>query len=58
MANRLQIIIEFSRYEVEEVAAYAKLKELSSPGALIKDALMGKIPFEMLRAITKGTAEE
>lgn len=49
--GRLQITIEFSKSDIDEVKAYAKLKNIRYPGALIKDALMGRVDFELIKEI-------
>lgn len=49
MANRLVISVEFSKSKVEELELYAKLKEYSAPGAIIKDILKGNLPLSILK---------
>lgn len=49
--SRLQITIEFSKADISEIEAFVKLKAIGHPGSLIKDALMGRIPFELIKAI-------
>ena len=49
MAERLQITIEFNKGNVEELKFYAKLRELYSPGVVIKNIIMGKLPVDILK---------
>lgn len=48
MSNRLVIPVEFSRNKIEELELYAKLKEYSAPGAIIKDILKKKLSLDIL----------
>ena len=45
MAERLRIIIEFSKNKERELKLYGKLQEYSVPSVAIKDMLLGLIPL-------------
>ena len=45
MAERLRIIIEFSKTKERELKLYAKLQEYSVPSVAVKDMLLGLIPL-------------
>lgn len=45
MAERLRIIIEFSKGKERELKLYGKLQEYSVPSVAIKDMLLGLIPL-------------
>lgn len=47
--SRLIIQVEFSKSKIEELQLYSKLKEFSTPGAIIKDILKGVLPLEILK---------
>lgn len=45
MAERLRIIIEFSKNKGRELKLYGKLQEYSVPSVAVKDMLLGLIPL-------------
>jgi hypothetical protein len=45
MAERLRIIIEFSKNKERELKLYGKLQEYSVPSVAVKDMLLGLIPL-------------
>lgn len=45
MAERLRIILEFSKHKERELNLYAKLLEYSVPPVAVKDMLLGLIPL-------------
>lgn len=45
MADRLRIIIEFSKNKERELRLYSKLLEYSVPSVAVKDMLLGLIPL-------------
>ncbi|WP_167349606.1 hypothetical protein [Clostridium nigeriense] len=45
MADRLRIIIEFSKNKERELKLYGKLQEYSVPSVAVKDMLLGLIPL-------------
>lgn len=45
MADRLRIIIEFSKNKERELKLYSKLLEYSVPSVAVKDMLLGLIPL-------------
>lgn len=45
MAERLRIIIEFSKSKERELKLYSKLLEYSVPSVAVKDMLLGLIPL-------------
>lgn len=45
MAERLRIIIEFSKNKERELKLYSKLQEYSVPSVSVKDMLLGLIPL-------------
>lgn len=45
MAERLRIIIEFSKNKERELKLYGKLLEYSVPSVAVKDMLLGLIPL-------------
>lgn len=49
MASRLIITVEFSKNKIEELELYAKLKNFSSPGSIVKDILKGNLPLSILK---------
>lgn len=48
MAERLRIVVEFSRNKEKDLLLYKKLLEHSNPGATIKDILFGVTPLPKL----------
>ena len=49
MASRLVISVEFAKGKPEDLQLYAKLKEFSAPGSIIKDILKGNLPLSILK---------
>ena len=48
MAERLRIVVEFSKTKEKDLLLYKKLLEHSNPGATIKDILFGVTPLPKL----------
>ncbi len=57
MAERLRIIIEFSKNKDRELRLYSKLLDYSVPSVAVKDMLLGLIPLPDIRD-TNGTIKE
>ena len=51
MAGRLVIPVEFSKNSIEDLKLYARLRELTAPGAVIKDILKGKLPAVIIQEV-------
>ena len=51
MAERLRIIIEFSKNKERELRLYSKILDYSVPSAAVKDMLLGLIPLPDIRDI-------
>lgn len=49
MADRLRIIIEFSKNKERELKLYSKLLEYSVPSVAVKDMLLGLIPLPNIK---------
>lgn len=45
MAERLRVIIEFSKKKERDLKLYQELIKYSNPGAVVKDMLYGIIPL-------------
>jgi hypothetical protein len=45
MAERLRIVVEFSKNKEKDLLLYQKLLEHSNPGATVKDILFGVTPL-------------
>lgn len=58
MAERLRIIIEFSKNKDRELKLYAKLQEYSVPSVAVKDMLLGLIPLPDIRDTNVTIKEE
>lgn len=56
MADRLRIIIEFSKNKERELKLYSKLLEYSVPSVAVKDMLLGLIPLPDIKG-NNGTNE-
>lgn len=48
MADRLRIVLEFKRTDIEEVELYAELLKFSNPASIIKDILKGLVPVSVI----------
>lgn len=48
MTDRLRIVVEFRKTDIEELKLYQALLGFSSPGAIIKDILKNKLPVGIL----------
>lgn len=45
MAQRLRVVIEFSKTKERELKLYMEMLKFSNPGAAAKDMLFGTIPL-------------
>lgn len=48
MAERLRVVLEFKKNDLEEVDLYERLLAFSNPGSMVKDILKGLIPLSVL----------
>ena len=48
MAERLRVVLEFKKTDINELELYAKLIEFSNPAAVVKDILKGTLPLEII----------
>ncbi|EPY6430784.1 hypothetical protein [Clostridium sporogenes] len=48
MAERLRVVLEFRKSDLEELQLYDKLLKFSNPAAVIKDILKGTLPIKIL----------
>ncbi len=48
MAERLRVVLEFRKTDVEELKLYGELLKFSNPGSVVKDILKGTLPIEIL----------
>lgn len=51
MTDRLRIVVEFRKTDLEELKLYQSLLSFSSPGATIKDILKNRLPVGILYEI-------
>ncbi|MDV4150128.1 hypothetical protein R0131_04685 [Clostridium sp. AL.422] len=58
MAERLRIIIEFSKNKERELKLYSKLLEYSVPSVAVKDMLLGLIPLPDIKEASVVIKEE
>lgn len=58
MTDRLRIVVEFKKTDLEELKLYQSLLDFSSPGAIIKDILKNKLPVGILYSIEDFEKEE
>lgn len=58
MTDRLRIVVEFRKSDLEELKLYQSLLGFSSPGATIKDILKNKLPVGILYGIEDFEDEE
>ena len=45
MAERLRVVIEFSKRREQDLLLYQELLKYSNPGSIVKDMLLGVIPL-------------
>lgn len=48
MADRLRIVLEFKRTDIEEIELYAELLKFSNPASTVKDILKGLVPIDVV----------
>ncbi|MGU9539278.1 hypothetical protein ACQX0N_09890 [Clostridium tepidum] len=48
MAERLRVVLEFKKEDIEELKLYGRLLKFSNPAAIVKDILKGTLPIEIL----------
>ena len=53
VAERLRIILEFSKHKERDLQMYGELIKYSNPGAVVKDMLFGVIPLPKLSDVSK-----
>jgi hypothetical protein len=53
MAERLRIILEFSKNKEKDLKMYGELIKFSNPGAVVKDMLFGLIPLPNVTNVLK-----
>lgn len=58
MAERLRIIIEFSKLKERKLKLYSKLLEYSVPSVTVKDMLLGLIPLPDIKDTNLTTKKE
>lgn len=46
--ERLRIVIEFKKTDMNDIKLFSRLISFSAPGAVIKDILKGNIPLSVL----------
>lgn len=51
MADRLRIVVEFKKTDLEELKLYKSLLSFSNPPSIIKDILKNKLPVGILYEI-------
>ena len=49
-SNRLTLVVEFSKSDLEEVEMYNLIRGFSSPQGIVKDILKGKLPASLVQA--------
>lgn len=49
MAERLRIVLEFKRSDMEELKLYSDLLKFSNPASIIKDILKGLVPVTVIK---------
>lgn len=58
MAERLRVILEFSKNKEKDLQMYGELIKYSNPGAVAKDMLFGVIPLPKLSNVSKNEENE
>lgn len=58
MADRLRIVVEFKKSDLEELKLYQALLGFSSPGGIIKDILKTRLPVGILYEMEDFEEEE
>lgn len=53
MAERLRVILEFSKSKERDLLLYQNLIKYSNPGAIVKDMLFGIIPLPEIPNISQ-----
>lgn len=53
MAERLRVILEFSKNKQDDLELYSKLIRFSNPGAVVKDILKGVLPLSSIESDKK-----
>lgn len=48
MSERLRVVLEFKKGNIEELKLFQKLLKFSNPASTIKDILKGNIPLNVL----------
>lgn len=48
MADRLRIVLEFKKSDMEEVKLYSELLKFTNPSSMIKDILKGLVPISVI----------
>lgn len=48
MADRLRVVLEFKKTNIEELELYSKLLSFSNPASTVKDILKKKVPLSVL----------
>ncbi|EPZ8710274.1 hypothetical protein JWF35_03580 [Clostridium botulinum] len=48
MADRLRVVLEFRKEDINELKLYGKLLEFTNPAATVKDILKGTLPVDII----------
>lgn len=48
MADRLRVVLEFKKSDLEELKLYGDLIKFSNPSSIVKDILKGVLPLEVI----------
>lgn len=48
MAERLRVVLEFKKSDMEELELYSKLIKFTNPASIVKDILKGILPLDVL----------
>ncbi|MFV3012699.1 hypothetical protein ACLD43_13680 [Clostridium botulinum] len=48
MADRLRVVLEFKKSDINELELYARLLEFTNPAAVVKDILKGTLPVKII----------
>jgi len=49
VAERLRVVLEFSKGKEKELLLYRELIKYSNPGSIVKDMLLGTIPLPNIK---------
>lgn len=52
MAERLRVVLEFSKNKERDLLLYQQLIKYSNPGAIVKDMLFGVLPLPNVDNVT------